>query len=120
MTEWVAVLVALVGGGGLGALATALVTARKNKREDRDALIDQLQEERESSNAQLQEERRSFVAELAKEREAFAVERTELLGRLDKMWDDKAASREHVAALRDHIWQRKDPPPPDPPAGYIH
>lgn len=109
MPEWVALIVALLGGGGIGALATALVTARRNKREDRDALIDQLQEER-----------KSFVEELKKEREAFAAERAELLDRLDKMWADKAASREHVNALRDHIWQRKDPPPPDPPAGYIH
>lgn len=109
MPEWAALIVALLGGGVIGTLATAFVNARRNKREDRDALIDQLQEER-----------KSFVAELAKEREAFAAERTELLGRLDKMWADKAASREHVAALRDHIWQRKDPPPPDPPAGYIH
>lgn len=110
MPDWIIpVIVAMLGGGGVGSLATLLITARRDKREDRDSLIDQLQEER-----------KSFVEELGKERTAFAAERTELLTRLDKMWADKAASREHVNALRDHIWQRKDPPPPEPPAGYIH
>lgn len=110
MPDWIIpVIVALLSGGLLGTLATSLVTERRNKREDRDSLIDQLQEER-----------KSFVDQLIAERAQQNADRVAYTERLDKMWADKAASREHVAALRDHIWQRKDPPPPEPPAGYIH
>lgn len=110
MPDWlIPVVVSLVGGGTVGALATAFITARRDTLSDRNALIDQLQEERKSYVEQLKAER----AEQAAERQAYTE-------RLDQMWADKASSREHVAALRDHIWQRKPPPPPDPPAGYIH
>lgn len=113
MPEWLTqilpFLAAAVGGGTLGALVTGIVTAKRDTRADRDALVDQLQEER-----------KTYVEQLSKERAEQAAEREAYTKRLDQMWADKAMSREHVAALRDHIWQRKPPPPPEPPAGYIH
>lgn len=105
---------------GIVGFFTALVVFRKNNRDDRQALIDQLQEERDATQQQLREEREEFARQLAAEREVAREERREYTKRLDQMWADKAASREHVNALRDHIWSRLEPPPPDPPQGYIH
>lgn len=107
MPDWlVNVIVAIIAVSG--GYVTAWGASRRSHRDDRQMLIDQLQEER-----------KTYVDQLGKERAEQAAERVAYTRRLDAMWTDKAASREHVAALRDHIWQRKDPPPPDPPAGYI-
>lgn len=109
LPEWTALLLTALGSGGVGALISALLTRRTAADADRQALIDQLQEELKAD-----------LAELAAERDEIKAEREQYQRNLDRLWTDKAASREHVAALRDHIWQRKDPPPPDPPDGYIH
>lgn len=105
--ELITALGTLVGAVG-GILATWAV-ARKTAREDTQALIDQLQEER-----------TAFVEQLEKERAGMREDRVSYESKIDALWTDKAASRQYVGALTDHIWQRKDPPPPEPPAGYIH
>lgn len=97
--EWGAVLNTLISAAG-GAFG-AFLLARGKRREDTQTLVDQLQEERVQ-----------YVGLLREEREMN--ER-----RLDRMWDDKAASRQHVAELRAHIFKGSPPPPPAPPAGYI-
>lgn len=98
-TDWGTVLVALISATG-GAVV-ALIAARGKRREDTQTLIDQLQEERKAYAEMLREER--AVAD----------------ARLDRMWADKAASRQHVADLRAHINRGDPPPPPTPPEGYI-
>lgn len=100
MPEWVvAVAVALISASG--GWLSATFAARQAQAQATQALIDQIQEERTVAVKQADAERQMYSE------------------KLDKMWADKAASREHVAALREHIWQRNDPPPPPPPAGYI-
>ncbi len=97
--EWGAVIIAFISAA-VSAVGAFLV-ARGKRREDTQTLVDQLQEER-----------ALYVGLLREEREMN--ER-----RLDRMWDDKAASRQHVAELRAHIYNELPPPPPAPPAGYI-
>ena len=89
-------IISAIGGVTVGALA-----ARGKRREDKQLLIDQLQEER---NFQVQER---------------AKERQEFVDQIDRVWRDKAHTREHVNALRAHIWRGCPPPPPEPPDGYI-
>lgn len=72
----------------------AYLAGASNRKHD---MIDQLQEERTSRETQI------AALEL----------------RIDAFYTDKHASRIYVASLIDHIWQRQQPPPPDPPAGYI-
>lgn len=116
---WIATIVSSIITGGVG-FGGAIMLFKKNSGDDRQALIDQLQEERDVTQRQLREERQEFAKQLVEERAAAQEERLAYTARLDQMWADKAASREHVAALRDHIWSRQAPPPPDPPPGYIH
>lgn len=104
--EFVTALSALLGAVG-GILGTWAV-ARKSAREDTQALIDQLQEER-----------AAFVSQLEREREETRTKHAAYEDRIDAFWGDKLASRRYVGALVDHIYQRREPPPPDPPAGYI-
>lgn len=100
MPVWAAIIVAVVAASG-GVLGAWAVFA-KSARDDRQLLIDQLQEERNATESRAAQDRAAFTAQV------------------DRLWTDKAASREHVNALRDHIWQRKPPPPPEPGEGYIH
>lgn len=100
MSDWLLGIVTSLIGASAGWFA-AFVTLKTSRKNSSQQLIDQLQEER-----------NRYFDQLDKERSMYSE-------KLDKMWADKSASREHVAALREHIWQRKDPPPPDPPAGYI-
>jgi predicted house-cleaning noncanonical NTP pyrophosphatase (MazG superfamily) len=97
--DWGTMLVAIISASG-GVIVGWLTLRAKNK-DDKQSLIDQLQEERNTYVSQLEKERADYMA------------------RIDRFWADKAYSREHVAELRDHIWQRNDPPPPKPPTGYI-
>lgn len=89
-----------LAGAGVGALSAWLVFRAKSK-DDKQTLIDQLQEERDRADDRAHEQLGEFSRQM------------------DRMWADKAASRQHVGALVDHIWQRKEPPPPPAPAGYI-
>ena len=98
------VIVAALGAiasGGVGALSAWLVFWAKSK-DDKQELINQLQEERDRADDRADKDR------------------TAAMEQIDKLWHDKAASREYVRRLLDHIWQRKDPPPPEVPDGYIH
>lgn len=115
--NWTPVITALLSlaAGVFGTLVASrnkrredAATARKEHRADRQEFIDQIQEER-NTYAQL----------LREEREDARAERAENAARLDRMWGDKAASREYVANLRAHIHKGSPPPPPGPPAGYI-
>lgn len=97
--NWGTVVTALIGASG-GAFA-ALNRARGKRRDDMQVFIDQLQEERNQYAELLREERGAGEA------------------RMDRMWADKAASREYVAQLRAHIHRGDAPPPPGAPDGYI-
>lgn len=117
--NWIiTIIVALITA--VGGFVSGIAAFRKTNRDDRQALIDQLQEERAATQLQLKQEREEYTAQLSAERQVIREEREAYTSRLDQMWADKAASREHVAELRDHIWQRKPPPPPGPPPRYIH
>lgn len=96
-----------------------LVASRNKRREDVDATHKQHREDRQAWFDQLQEERNTYAQQLREEREANRIERAENAARIDRMYEDKAASREHVAQLRAHIHAGNPPPPPAPPKGYI-
>lgn len=102
-----------------GTWITARATARSKAAEVQHAREKSLAEERAAEAEQRRLERQEFVDQLREERDA-ANERTDKVNTLlDRMWSDKAASREHVAALRAQIWAGGTPPPVDPPAGYL-
>lgn len=102
-----------------GTWITARATARSKTAEVQHAREKSLAEERAAEAEQRRLERQEFVDQLREERNA-ANERTDKVNvLLDKMWTDKAASREHVAALRAQIWAGGTPPPVDPPEGYL-
>lgn len=88
-------------GSSVGIIGAWLVFKAKT-RDDKQELINQLQEERNRLDEQA------------------AADRAEFAKQMDRMWKDKAASRQYVGSLVDHIWQRKEPPPPLAPDGYIH
>jgi len=122
MPDWlipvvIPVAVAIIAASG--AWATTFVSMRRGASDARNTLIDQLQEERNHSDEQRKLEREAFATELTAEREQIAAERRENREMVDRFMSDKAASREYVNRLKDHIWQRHDPPPPEPPVGYI-
>lgn len=79
------------------ALITGVVAYAAGSRRNRHDLIDQLQEERDKRSEEIEK----------------------LNIRITAFYTDKHASRQYVAALLDAIWQRKEPPPPEPPTGYI-
>lgn len=104
-------LIVGIGGAAIGAAGGAFagwLAYRAKSREDTQQLIDQLQEERQM-----------FVNQLSAERAQMAADRKSYEERVDRFWADKAASRNYVGSLLDHIWLRKEPPPPEPPPGYI-
>ncbi|HWU46148.1 MAG TPA: hypothetical protein VN133_05265 [Humibacter sp.] len=105
--------------GAVGGVFTAWVAMRGKQRDDRQMLIDQLQEERNAEREERRKEREEFATQLASERAEIAAERVEHSERLDKMWADKSASRAYIGSLEQHIWQHREPPPPTPPVGYI-
>jgi hypothetical protein len=109
-------IAAIAASGGFFAAYAAL---RKSQRDDRQLLIDQIQEERNWQAAERRKEREEFAAELLKEREQIAAERAAAEIAADRYWSDKAKSREYVAMLRAHINNRQPPPPPHAPAGYL-
>lgn len=93
MQPWISIFIAT----SVPAVLTSYVAFLAGLSRNRHAMIDQLQEERSLREVQ--------IADLER--------------RIDAFYADKHASRIYVAALLDHIWQRKAPPPPDPPPGYI-
>lgn len=86
---------------GAGVLSSWLIF-RAREKDHTQQLIDQLQEERDH-----------YFEQMRREHEAN-------LAAAEKRWAEKAAAQLHVNELRQHIWDRKAPPPPTPPAGYNH
>ena len=95
MAEWTPVIVAAISAAS--AFLGAWLLFRAKARDDKQLLIDQLQEER----ALLKGEGVAYRAQI------------------DKHWQDKALSREHVAALRHQVWSGGNPPPVAAPPGYV-
>ena len=102
-----------------GAWLTTLVSLRGKARDDRQLLIDQLQEERNWQAEERRKERVEFAEELRAERAQIAAERDLARRESDRFWADKASSRVYVGMLRAHINAVLPPPPPNPPEGYI-
>lgn len=70
--EWLPFVVALLGGGGLGTLITALISARGSVYKNLNDLVDQLQEDRvndRNSIAALSTQVQTVITELHMERE---------------------------------------------------
>ncbi len=119
--DWSIVLTALIGAAG-GAVV-ALIGARERRHETAKTLLAQQDRERRDRAAQQEAATQTLIDQIQEERDAYAQqlreERAAGDARLDKMWADKAASRQHVAQLRAHIYRGDPPPPPEPPVGYI-
>lgn len=102
MPEWfIPALVALLGGGGVGGWLGSIIAARTGakvaKSTSENSLIDQLQEE--LTTYRVDATRR-------------ATAQDERMNRLETHND---GYRTHIHDLRSHIWDRKDPPPPEWP-----
>lgn len=93
--DWGNLLTALISAAA--GVAGAMFVFMAKQKEDKELLIDQLQEERNLLRDQL------------------AAQRIED----DKRFRDKALSRQHVADLRRQINTGAPPPPVLPPPGYI-
>jgi len=109
-------IAAIAASGGFFA---AYVALRKSQRDDRQLLIDQIQEERNWQAEERRKERTEFAAELLEERKQITAERAAATVAADRYWSDKAKSREYIAMLRSHIINLQPPPPPTPPVGYM-
>lgn len=126
MDQWVIsllvqILIAVIAASG--AWLTTFITMRARAREEKAALEKHQKESQAALKEQhrlseqnlidqLQEERAVLVTQITEERRANEQ-------RLDILWADKSASRAYVGALENHIWARREPPPPEKPAGYI-
>ena len=111
MNGWAQLLVGVLAVVG-GVLTTWLTVRRASKRDRIDTtqqFIDQLQEERAAAD-------KRHTDELA----AVRVEVAELRGRVLRMEDREMAFVNHIYELRDHIDQRKGPPPPRIPDSLMH
>lgn len=108
--EWFIPIAALIGAvlAFAGGLVGHLFTAKKNRSDLQQQLIDQLQEERNRLDAKL---------EAQEERHAKDVNQLNI--RITGFYADKAASRNYIASLESHIFQGSPPPPPPPPDGYV-
>lgn len=84
------VIAAVVGGGGVGTLLTALVTARGSVYKNLNDLVDQLQEDR------------------AADRETLFA----LNSRVDRVLSELHTEREYSSAL--YLWGMAGAPPPPP------
>lgn len=114
-------IVTIVGGilALVGTWLTARATLRARQAEVRQAEEKARTEAKQAEEVQRHLERQAFVDQLQEERDASSKKVELFSEKIDTMWRDKAASREHVAALRRQIWDGGNPPPVDPPAGYI-
>lgn len=89
-SAWLPVIVALVGGGGVGTLITALATARGSVYKNLNDLVDQLQENRTADSA--------AIASLSLQ--------------VNTVISELHAEREYSTAL--YIWGMNGAPPPPP------
>lgn len=71
------------------------VLLRTKGRDAQQMLIDQVQEERDVYHR------------------ALVAERDRNEARLDRLYAEKQDDRDHINELKDHIWQRREPPPPE-------
>lgn len=97
VTGVAAIIVSIVTLAGV--LINAVVSRRKNQADSENSLIDQLQEELKTYRA---------------DAERRATAQDERMNRLEVMVD---GYRTYARELRSHIWGRKEPPPPEWPAG---
>lgn len=89
-SEWLPLVVAIIGGGGLGTLITSLVTARGSVYKNMNDLVDQLQEDR------------------VQERETVNA----LTARVNLVLTELYVEREYSVAL--YHWGMAGGPPPPP------
>ena len=88
--DWLPVIVAVLGGGGVGTLITALLSARNSTYKNLNDLVDQLQEDR-------REDRSSVTA---------------LTDKVEDVLKELHLEREYSAAL--YLWGMAGAPPPPP------
>lgn len=88
--EWLPLIVAILGGAGVGGLVTALVNARGSIYKNLHDLIDQLQEDRKDDRASL----------------------SSLHGKVDATLLELSFEREYSLAL--YTWGMNGAPPPPP------
>lgn len=90
MASWMPVILAIIGGGGVGTLITSLITARSSVYKNMNDLVDQLQEDR------------------AADRETVSV----LTMRVNLVLAELYAEREYAVSL--FQWGMAGGPPPPP------
>lgn len=88
--DWLPLIVAVIGGGGIGTLITALMTARNSTYKNLNDLVDQLQEDRREDRASV----------------------TGLTAKVEDVLKELHLEREYSAAL--YIWGMAGAPPPPP------
>lgn len=88
--EWIPLIVAVLGGGGVGTLITALLSARNSTYKNLNDLVDQLQEDR--------REDRSSV--------------NTLTGKVEDVLKELHLEREYSSSL--YLWGMAGGPPPPP------
>lgn len=110
MPEWLSPVLVLGGvvAGVIGTIIGHRVNQKKNKADLQLSITNQIVAERDRLDTKLKDQATAHSTEMVK-----------LNDRINAFYTDKAASRDYVAQLKDHIWQRQEPPPPAPPPGYI-
>lgn len=88
--DWLPLIVAIIGGGGLGTLITALMSARNSTYKNLNDLVDQLQEDRREDRASV----------------------TTLTAKVEVVLKELHLEREYSAAL--YLWGMAGAPPPSP------
>jgi len=106
MSEWlitalITLAVATIGASGvwLGAILSNRTASKVVASTAENTLIDQLQEE------------------LRTYRDDAGRRATEQDARMNRLETNSDGYREHIYDLRSHIWDRKEPPPPEWPKG---
>lgn len=106
----------LAGGGGVGALSAWLVFRAKSK-DDKQTLIDQLQEERNHVTEQRRLDRDEFKQELIEERKTYVEqldkEREKHDQRTARLLLERDEDHEYITDLQLHIAAGSPPPPPE-------
>lgn len=106
----------IVGVLGFAGGVWGFLSARAQNRHEKELAAEQAKREAEQAR---RADAMQLVDQLQEELGRRDRQHEQLMERIDRMWADKAASRNYVGALRDHIWARNDPPPPEPPENYI-
>lgn len=88
--EWLPILVAIIGGGGIGTLITAFLSVRNSTYKNLNDLVDQLQEDRREDRASV----------------------STLTNKVEDVLMELHLEREYSAAL--YLWGMAGAPPPPP------